>query len=86
MPGPYKNQSNHLGSEDEHPFLTPKGYRLMNDRKRVADSVPVEFPKFQVPQPTDANGEIIYSDVPVGTPIVNGQPVFPSSNAEPFSW
>ena len=78
MPGP-KNRSNGKPSDNEHPFLTPKGYRLMHDRKRVADSVPVEFPKFDAPI---AAG----TPVPIGTPIVDGVPIFPDSYpAEPFS-
>ena len=96
MPGPSKRGYQHSGSiqggENDHPFLTPKGYRLMQNRKRAVNSVPVSFPEFQnfystqapaaqgVPLGTPLNG------VPFGQPIPTTQPIIIDGQVIPVEY
>ena len=89
MPGPkqrsYSSPNYSAGADNDHPFLTPKGYRIMQNRNRAVSSVPVTFPEFQYqgnPQyQYPPNGQLIQDGVPIqqyapdGTPIQFGQPI-----------
>ena len=80
MPGPNDRseyqQFPFQGSPDnEHEFLTPKGYRLMRDRKRIVSSVPVAFPEYP---PINSIPNQIHFDQ-FGQPIPIGQP-FPTES------
>ncbi|MGB7343400.1 MAG: glutamyl endopeptidase [Pirellulaceae bacterium] len=66
-----------IPTDDEHPFLTPNGYRIMRDRDRMMNSVPVAFPEYpafdpysnggQVPSTDFYSGQQIAGLVPTGT-------------------
>ncbi|QDT10092.1 trypsin-like serine peptidase [Planctomycetes bacterium K23_9] len=62
-----------MPTDDEHPFLTPNGYRIMRDRKRVMNSVPVAFPNYPSYE-IDSYGRPVpqisaITNPPGGTPI-----------------
>ncbi len=95
MPGPSRrsgrrqssnrqsNYSQSIPSDDEHPFLTPNGYRIMRDRNRVMNSVPVQFPQYPI---VDSYGGPIQQGPIQQGPIQQGPIIEPFPNGgAPYS-
>ncbi|NND96439.1 MAG: hypothetical protein HKN47_03815 [Pirellulaceae bacterium] len=99
MPEPYESWRNGpsgypYSADQSHPFLTPNGYRLMQDRNRVVDAIPKAFPQYPsydyLPLEGQFAGEVVGEVVidghviPPGYALIDGQ-VVPFHESDPPS-